>query len=102
MHMNGYRCIACAESQAIDFAEFLCPSCGGNLEIIYDYAAIAKVVAAGFADGRADLFRYAPLLPVKEIDAPFPLRVGGTPRKREGHRARNVHRTSRDDSEERR
>ncbi len=81
MRMNGYRCIACAESQAVDFAGFLCPSCGGNLEITYDYAAIAKNVAAGFGfdDSRADLFRYAPLLPVKETDAPFPLRVGGTP-----------------------
>ena len=79
MHMNGYRCIACAESQAFDFVGFACPSCGGNLEITYDYAAIAKDVAAGFANGRADLFRYAPLLPVKETDAPFPLRVGGTP-----------------------
>ena len=81
--MNGYCCIACAESQAVDFAGFLCPSCGGNLEITYDYAAITKDVAAGFGfgfgDRRADLFRYAPLLPVKEIDAPFPLRVGGTP-----------------------
>ena len=81
MHMNGYRCIACAESQAFDFAGFLCPSCGGNLEIMYDYAAIAKDVAAGFGfeDSRADLFRYAPLLPVKDTGAPFPLRVGGTP-----------------------
>ena len=79
MHMNGYCCIACAESQAFDFTGFLCPSCGGNLEITYDYAAIAKDVAAGFSNDRADLFRYAPLLPVKETDAPFPLRVGGTP-----------------------
>jgi len=81
MHMNAYRCIACAESQAVDFAGFLCPSCGGNLEITYDYAAITKDVAAGFGsdDRRPDLFRYAPLLPVKETEAPFPLRVGGTP-----------------------
>ena len=79
MRMNGYRCIACAESQATDFAGFLCPSCGGNLDITYDYAAIAKDVAAGFGDDRTDLFRYAPLLPVTDTDAPFPLRVGGTP-----------------------
>ncbi len=79
MHMNGYRCIACAESQAADFAGFLCPVCGGNLDVTYDYAAIARVVAAGFDDSRADLFRYAPLLPVRETDSAFPLRVGGTP-----------------------
>jgi threonine synthase len=79
MYMNGYRCIACAEPLAADFSGFVCPSCGGNLEITYDYAAIAKDVAGGFVDGPADLFRYAPLLPVKKLDAPFPLRVGGTP-----------------------
>jgi threonine synthase len=77
--MNGYHCIACAESQAIDFAGFLCPDCGGNLDITYDYAAIAKDVAGGFSDDRTDLFRYAPLLPVRETDTPFPLRIGGTP-----------------------
>ena len=63
----------------MDFAGFLCPDCGGNLDITYDYAAIAKDVAGGFGDGQNDLFRYAPLLPVKETDAAFPLRVGGTP-----------------------
>jgi len=77
--MNGYRCIACAESQAADYDGFLCPSCGGNLEITYDYAAISGVVAQGFGEGRDDMFRYAPLLPVATPDATFPLRIGATP-----------------------
>jgi len=63
----------------MDFAGFLCPDCGGNLDITYDYAAIAKDVAGGFGNDQNDLFRYAPLLPVRETDAPFPLRIGGTP-----------------------
>jgi len=79
MRMNGYRCIACAKPQAVDFAGFLCPDCGGNLDVTYDYAAIAKDVAAGFRDDQNDLFRYAPFLPVKEADTAFPLRVGRTP-----------------------
>ena len=79
MRMNGYRCIACAESQAADFAGFVCPSCGGNLDITYDYASIARDIAGGFDDSRTDLFRYASLLPVRKPDAAFPLRVGGTP-----------------------
>ena len=77
--MNGYRCIACAETQAIDFDGFLCPSCGGNLDITYEYAAIADEVADGFDEDRTDLFRYAPLLPVKKTEPQFPLQVGGTP-----------------------
>lgn len=79
MHMNGYRCIACAATQAADFAGFVCPGCGGNLDVTYDYAAIADKVAQGFDNGRSDLFRYAPLLPVRDTGTPFPLRVGGTP-----------------------
>ncbi len=71
MNMNGYRCIACAETQAVDFGGFVCPSCGGNLEVTYDYAAIRKEIGQDFC--------YAPLLPVTELDAPFPLRIGGTP-----------------------
>jgi threonine synthase len=77
--MNGYRCIACDTTQATDFAGMVCPDCGGNLDITYDYASIADEVAGGFSDDRTDLFRYAPLLPVKKLESPFPLQVGGTP-----------------------
>ncbi len=69
--MNGYRCIACAETQAADFAGFVCPSCGGNLDITYDYAAIREEIEQDLG--------FAALLPVSRLDAPFPLRVGGTP-----------------------
>ncbi len=77
--MNGYRCFACAETQAADFAGFLCPSCGGNLEITYDYAAAADKIEQSFRDDCNDIFDYAPLLPISKLDTPFPLRVGGTP-----------------------
>lgn len=77
--MNGYRCIACAEAQTVDFADFLCPSCGGNLEITYDYALIADDVRQGFGDRGNDMFRYSPLLPTTRLDRSFPLRVGATP-----------------------
>jgi len=69
--MNGYRCIACAETQTADFSGFVCPSCGNNLEITYDYAAIREDFLRGFD--------YAPFLPVSRLDAPFPLKIGRTP-----------------------
>ncbi len=77
--MNGYRCFACAETQAANFAGFLCPSCGGNLEITYDYAVAADKIEQSFRDGCNDIFHYAPLLPISKLETPFPLRVGGTP-----------------------
>ncbi len=69
--MNGYRCIVCAETQTADFAGFVCPSCGGNLDITYDYADIRQ-------DFVQDI-DYAPFLPVSRLEGPFPLRVGRTP-----------------------
>jgi threonine synthase len=72
--MNGYRCIACNAEQGSDFAGFVCPACGGNLDITYDYAAIEP----GFGPGDG-MFRYASLLPCAESKARLPLRIGGTP-----------------------
>jgi len=79
MNMNGYRCMACSATQAVDFDGFLCPACGGNLDITYDYAAAAKEMGGEFPEGYPDLFRFSALLPLHQPRSPFPLRVGGTP-----------------------
>ena len=57
------------QSRAADYAGFECPSCGGNLEITYDYAAVAEELARGFGDSPRDLFRYQALLPVHNSPA---------------------------------
>ncbi len=72
--MNGYRCIACDTRQSADFAGFVCPICGGNLEITYDYADIAPVFGAGNG-----MFRYEALLPCSDPGKALPLKIGGTP-----------------------
>ncbi|MDJ0911365.1 MAG: threonine synthase [Woeseiaceae bacterium] len=72
--MDGFRCLACDTRQSADFAGFVCPVCGGNLEITYDYADIAPVFGAG--DG---MFRYQALLPCSDPDKTLPLKIGGTP-----------------------
>ena len=77
--MNGYRCFACNAEQGVDFAGFVCPACGGNLDITYDYAAIAFGVGEG-------MFRYQSLLPCPDPGATLPLTIGGTPL----HRARRL------------
>ena len=84
MSMNGYRCFACSATQTADFAGFLCPDCGGNLDISYDYDAVAKKINGSFLKGPNDLFRFAALLPLKQPRSAFPLRVGGTPFYRAG------------------
>jgi len=79
MNMNGYQCIACSATQAADFDGFLCSVCGGNLDISYDYDAVAGKIDKRFFKGPQDLFRFAALLPLKQPRLSFPLRVGGTP-----------------------
>ena len=79
MSMNGYRCFACSATQDIDFAGFLCPACGGNLDITYDYGEAVSRIDEGFSKGSGDLFRFAALLPIKQPRPHFPLQVGGTP-----------------------
>lgn len=77
--MIGYQCFACSGKQALDFEGFLCPVCGGNLDIIYDYERMVPEISEDFGKGSNDLFRFAALLPLKQPRTPFPLRVGGTP-----------------------
>ena len=72
MYLNGYRCFACCEVQSADFSGFLCPSCGHNLEVTYDYAAAETEFVKGLGNCKRDLFRYQPLLPVNIPAAPFP------------------------------
>ncbi len=72
--MNGYRCIACNTEQGADFAGFVCPACGGNLDITYGYENVDTGFGAG--DG---MFRYESLLPCSDPGTSLPLRIGGTP-----------------------
>jgi threonine synthase len=77
--MIAYRCIACTETQGSDFKGFLCPACGGNLDIRYDYEAIIADIERATIDSARNLFTFAPFLPVNKPDTQFPLRVGNTP-----------------------
>ena len=72
--MDGYRCIACDTRQGADYAGFVCPVCGGNLDITYDYAAAGPDFGA-----REGMFRYASLLPCRDPGETLPLTIGGTP-----------------------
>jgi threonine synthase len=85
--VRGYRCVACGREHALDGAEYVCPVCGGNLEVVYDYGRIRGKTGArapsglpGFP-GRHDesMWRYELLLPLRDGDRRPPLRVGWTP-----------------------
>ncbi len=81
MHMTGYRCMSCGNAWGDDLQEYACPSCGGNLDVTYDYELIRSLLELEplFASGRTDIFRYLPFLPVADTDSAPLLKVGGTP-----------------------
>ena len=77
-HFSGFRCFGCGTVQGADFGGYVCPACGGNLEVRY---AWPKAAPAGWwiDESRKDVFRYRALLPVSRLDLASPLRVGMTP-----------------------
>ena len=58
-----------------------CPSCGGLLDIQYDYAQIKKTVSHDLMENRREpsMWRFMEYLPVKGIGTRPRLRVGGSP-----------------------
>ena len=42
--MNGYRCFACNETQSADFSGWVCPACGGNLDVVNDPDTILEQI----------------------------------------------------------
>ena len=64
--MIGYRCIACETVQEQDFSGYVCPVCGSNLDIVYDYASLAPHFPAAAATA-SDIFDFSALLPVGHL-----------------------------------
>ncbi len=81
MFVTGFRCVACGATRPAAFEGFVCPACHGNLDVTYDYDAVraSMDMDAPFQSPRNDIFKYAPLLPVENIDSAPRLRVGATP-----------------------
>jgi threonine synthase len=79
----GYQCSLCGAQYALDAVQYTCPKDGGNLEVILDYETIRRQVTVDIllAGREPSLWRYLPLLPVKDPGGlGTPLRAaGGTP-----------------------
>ncbi|MCK5060542.1 threonine synthase, partial [Candidatus Bipolaricaulota bacterium] len=82
--ISALRCISCGKEFNADEIEYTCPSCGqrrGTLEVIYDYRKLKKILTRQYFsnDGERTMWRYLPLLPIKDRRFVQPLRVGFTP-----------------------
>ena len=80
-HVVGLKCVDCRREHRIGEVEYVCASCGGNLDVLYDYDGVrAELSKAGLADDRNfTMWRYRPLLPINATSAVPPLTVGWTP-----------------------
>ena len=81
MYFVGFKCFKCETIQDRGYTGYTCPSCGGNLDVIYNYDQLKRDIDRErmvIAD-RQDIFRYANLLPVLRVDFASPLKVGMTP-----------------------
>ena len=75
---SGFRCFRCGTEQGSDFGGYVCPACGGNLEVRYAWPKGAER-RWWIDEERRDVFRYRALMPTSRLDLASPLRVGMTP-----------------------
>ena len=79
-YVLGAKCVKCGREYAA-VPDLTTCSCGGILDIQYDYAALRRDVSREKLAQNPDrsMWRYRPLLPMEEDSAPPPLRVGWSP-----------------------
>lgn len=77
----GFQCVKCAHTHNPHEIEYVCPACGGNLEVLYDYDRIGKSLTKEWLAANRDLtmWRYRALLPIGDTSQVPPLSVGWTP-----------------------
>jgi len=80
-NVAGLKCVECGREHRIGETEYVCVSCSGNLDVVYDYdrvrAQISKAALAG--DRTFTMWRYRALLPIEDSSDVPPLTVGWTP-----------------------
>ena len=77
----GLKCVECDRLHGIGETQYVCASCGGNLDVVYDYDRVrAQLTKCGLAaDRNFTMWRYRALLPVERWSLAPPLTVGWTP-----------------------
>ena len=79
-YVLGAKCVKCGKEYAA-VPDLTTCTCGGILDIQYDYAAIRRDFSPKDLARNEDrsMWRYRPFLPVEDTTAPPPLRVGWSP-----------------------
>ena len=80
-NMTGFKCVECAGEFRNGEIDYVCPECGGNLDVLYDYEYVGNQLSksALAADRNFTIWRYRALLPIEDSSPVPPLTVGWTP-----------------------
>jgi threonine synthase len=80
-HAIGFKCIDCSRDIDIGETEYVCPTCGGNLDVLYDYERVSRQLTASQLSENRDftIWRYRALLPIEASTPVPPLTIGWTP-----------------------
>jgi len=75
------QCINCGRDHKLAEVKYTCASCGGNLQVIYDYNLIKKRLNYEVLKDNQDrtLWRYMEILPLSGFKMIPPVQVGWTP-----------------------
>ena len=75
------QCINCGKDHKLDEVEYTCLSCGGNLQVLYDYNLIKKRLNYEVLKANNDrsIWRYMDILPLSGFKNIPPVQVGWTP-----------------------
>jgi threonine synthase len=76
-----FECVSCGRHIHSDGAHYLCPVCGGNLDVVYDYERISGAWRRSQLSSSREwsMWRYRPLLPIEDTSVLPPLAIGWTP-----------------------
>ena len=83
-NVKGFKCVGCGSEhrKVAGRMQYACPSCGGNLQVVYDYKKIKRSLGGrlGLEKNRdLSVWRYAPLLPLAGTRFAPPVHIGWTP-----------------------
>ncbi|MFA6318170.1 MAG: threonine synthase [Elusimicrobiota bacterium] len=75
----GFRCFGCGHE--VEKADYVCPSCSGNLDVVYDYEIVKKRLSRKSLGRDPDpgIWRWRELLPIGKFRGVPLARVGATP-----------------------
>lgn len=81
---TALRCVTCGREHDPLVVESTCPHCGprrGTLEVLYDYPTLKRTLSRrSFEEtGLPGMWRYLPILPIRDTSRIQPLLVGMTP-----------------------